>query len=246
MDKDSEEYKEFRKKRNEANRRYYNKPDIKVRRKIYKKEYDKKNKFKISEYCKKYSSKPEVKTRIKKWREDNKEHLRLKGIEYRKKNRIRLNKQDKLAYHKKNTPEFRTFEMKRAKKFREENKDLIKQYKRKYNKSPKGKLTATKYVHKRLSRIHGSKFTLTKKQIKEIKERDKVCVYCGSSVKLELDHIIPLSKKGDGIFYNFVIACSKCNKTKSNIDVFKWCQSEKIEVPKIVLEGLYKMKRSNI
>jgi len=38
MEKDSEKYKEFRRKANIRNRRYYNKPEVKARKKIYRKE----------------------------------------------------------------------------------------------------------------------------------------------------------------------------------------------------------------
>ena len=45
-----EEYKEFRRKRNLANKKYYSKPEVKEKIKIYKKKHDLDNKEKISEY----------------------------------------------------------------------------------------------------------------------------------------------------------------------------------------------------
>ena len=83
---------------------------------------------------------------------------------------------------------------------------------------------------------------LTREKIKEIFERDKVCVYCGSNIKLELDHVISLDKGGTCLSNNIVLACAKCNRSKSGRDVFYWCNLEGIEVPLIVLELLEKQK----
>jgi hypothetical protein len=55
---------------------------------------------------------------------------------------------------------------------------------------------------------------------------------------LEIDHVVPLDKGGSCMFNNLVIACAKCNRSKSGRDVIYWCKLEGIEVPKIVLEIL--------
>lgn len=56
----------------------------------------------------------------------------------------------------------------------------------------------------------------------EIFQRDKfTCQYCGKSkdedsVKLELDHIVPLSAGGTDDYHNLTTSCKKCNQGKSN------------------------------
>lgn len=55
----------------------------------------------------------------------------------------------------------------------------------------------------------------------QILQRDGYrCRYCGRSpkdgVKLEIDHIIPVSKGGTNDVRNLVTACQQCNRGKSN------------------------------
>jgi len=40
------------------------------------------------------------------------------------------------------------------------------------------------------------------------------CVYCGSDVDLEYDHIIPIAKGGSSTVQNIQILCQKCNRKK--------------------------------
>lgn len=51
----------------------------------------------------------------------------------------------------------------------------------------------------------------------EVWRRDKgKCAVCGSSEKLEYDHIIPVSKGGSNTARNIQLLCEKCNRQKGN------------------------------
>lgn len=55
---------------------------------------------------------------------------------------------------------------------------------------------------------------------------DGHCVYCGRSVdRLEIDHLEPLSKGGNGNIENLIPCCRWCNASKSNKDLVDWLYS---------------------
>jgi 5-methylcytosine-specific restriction endonuclease McrA len=62
----------------------------------------------------------------------------------------------------------------------------------------------------------------TKAQRDEVFKRAKgLCEYCKSQEKysnaaFEVEHIIPISQSGETILENLALACSGCNKFKSN------------------------------
>ena len=41
------------------------------------------------------------------------------------------------------------------------------------------------------------------------------CVYCGSSGRLTLDHVVPRSRGGDSVWENVVTSCAPCNLRKA-------------------------------
>lgn len=124
------------------------------------------------------------------------------------------------------------------KKWVAKNKEQVREQVRNWQKSKRGKILCRKNNHKRRALLKNSLFSLTIKDIDRIFERDIGCVYCNSLNSRELDHIIPISKGGSTIFNNMVLACRYCNCSKGNKDVFSWCKSKKIIVPKIVISLL--------
>jgi|GEM_PF-2461720 len=241
MEKGSKEYVEFRKRCNIASKKYDSKPEVKTKKKIYRKVYDIKNKERISEYGKIIRARPETKTRMKQWRESNKEHIR----EYHSNPEVKAKKKisDRKYYNKRRAdPENVKKDLKKQREYRKNNLKKMNEYNAKYYKSPKGIISYTYHNHKRLATIKGRPCDLSNDKVKEIFERDRVCVYCGSNIKLELDHIVPLKLNGNSLHNNFVVACKKCNTSKSGRDVLWWCKLKKIQIPEIVIELLDSQK----
>ncbi len=53
---------------------------------------------------------------------------------------------------------------------------------------------------------------------RNIFDRDlHTCQYCGSTKRLTVDHIIPVSKGGQNIWKNMVTCCFSCNNKKGNL-----------------------------
>jgi 5-methylcytosine-specific restriction endonuclease McrA len=81
------------------------------------------------------------------------------------------------------------------------------------------------------SRLYNSDVKLWKKISLEVFERDKfTCAYCGKTGgKIEVDHIVPISKGGSNHLSNLVTACVKCNRQKKDktIDEFMLWREEK-------------------
>lgn len=55
----------------------------------------------------------------------------------------------------------------------------------------------------------------------------KACCYCGATVALTLDHLIPKIKGGPDFADNLVWACKSCNSSKSDTDLLEWCNSKR-------------------
>jgi hypothetical protein len=54
---------------------------------------------------------------------------------------------------------------------------------------------------------------------------DFTCAYCGArGVKLECDHVVPVSRGGSNSDENLVAACKPCNRSKSNMLVEEWAR----------------------
>lgn len=47
----------------------------------------------------------------------------------------------------------------------------------------------------------------------------KMCVYCGATDQLVIDHIVPIIKGGTGELHNLTKSCVRCNSMKSDFDI---------------------------
>ena len=87
----------------------------------------------------------------------------------------------------------------------------------KYQKTPLGLMAKKRMEKKRKYAIASSDSTLTLKEWEGIlKQYDYRCAYCQKPLKLEMDHVIPLSKGGTHTRETIVPACRACNAKKGN------------------------------
>ena len=166
---------------------YYLKKGEEIRRKVN--EYQKNNRFKISE-------------RVKKRIENNPAYRRLRA-KYRK------------EYYQKNKEKL----IKYAQNYRGKNKEVILAKNRAWGKTEHGRFVKNEAHRKRYAREKFSNEVGNHSQEEWIKllERFKgKCAYCGSSKKIEVDHIIPISKGGDNKISNIQPLCRSCNSRKKD------------------------------
>lgn len=99
--------------------------------------------------------------------------------------------------------------------WREDNREHTKEYAVQYRKEkPEIKRLSES---KRRARKMGGKGHVSAEQLMELYAIQRgECIYCGTLLKdgYEMDHIIPLSRKGDHHITNIQLLCSKCNGTK--------------------------------
>jgi len=98
-----------------------------------------------------------------------------------------------------------------------------KEYQRKGGTALSCKASCAKRRAQKKQSISGS---VTPKTIKNMFERfGHACVYCGSTERLTMDHLIPLSRGGTNVESNLVSACYSCNCSKGPKDSFEWFQT---------------------
>jgi 5-methylcytosine-specific restriction endonuclease McrA len=72
-------------------------------------------------------------------------------------------------------------------------------------------------------------FKVTKKELQRL--YNSPCAYCGSTNKIEIDHVIPLVKGGTHSIGNLTSACRTCNASKNKDFLTVW-KKKNIERPR--------------
>jgi 5-methylcytosine-specific restriction endonuclease McrA len=109
-------------------------------------------------------------------------------------------------------------------KYRQENAEYYRNYKREYCSTDKGKAVRKMIDHKRRMAEVELGFKLnTEDWLEVLTYFNRSCAYCGKeSDSLAMEHVVPISKRGETIKENIVPACKSCNSSKSNKELFKW------------------------
>lgn len=145
----------------------------------------------------------------------NKSVLAMKGDhlaihiteEERKQRELEKKKKDELA------------RIERAKREEErEKREIAEKLKKKQRKRELEKIVTQELIDKgELFGDQPKRPPIPREVVDAVYSRDKgVCVYCGSTDNLQLDHIIPFSKGGATTIENLQLLCQKCNLEKSN------------------------------
>lgn len=104
-----------------------------------------------------------------------------------------------------------------------QHKDERREYNARWNKNNPGK--STLYWRKRKAIQNGASLVdFTDLQWKELLGKyDYSCAYCGASnIKLQQDHVHPVSRGGNHTASNIVPACISCNSSKKDRTLEQW------------------------
>lgn len=200
---------------------------------ILRKKMPYKNKEKEKEYQRSYQ---------KKWRKDNKDkwkqirdksESRVERIEYKNKWQKESPKAKLIRENfKENNP---NTQREYSKRWVKNNPDKDKEKGRKFYYTLKGTVKRLKSHDKRRLGIDNKEITID--LIKLVNDRDKNCVYCKKSfnnlIEVEYDHINPFKPFSK---FNMVRCCINCNRSKSNANVFEWCEFKGYVISEIVLD----------
>lgn len=149
-------------------------------------------------------------SRVRQWAQDRKEQKR----EYDKKRRIEKADQIreiKKAYYQNNKQEI----LAHNKEHRKSILEKMREYSRKWKKRHKDKVNES--TRNRRARIRGNGGVLTKQEWQMILEKyDHKCLRCGSTDRIEADHVIPISRGGKNVASNIQPLCRICNASKHN------------------------------
>lgn len=130
----------------------------------------------------------------------------------------------------------KTCDSEKGKKYREENKEKLKETKRKYIKTKHGKQVMRKLMLKRRELVTlGIQRTVKPITADEwekcLKYFNYSCAYCGTHESklehtLEQEHVIPLIKGGTYDVKNIIPSCRICNVSKKDRDLDEWFKTK--------------------
>ncbi|MEB3383156.1 HNH endonuclease [Flavobacterium psychrophilum] len=69
----------------------------------------------------------------------------------------------------------------------------------------------------------------------------QICNYCGSNIKLSLDHIFPQKFGGKDDAENLIFACKTCNSSKGKKDLMEWMIYRNEFLPLMVIRRYIKL-----
>ena len=156
-------------------------------------------------------------------REDKREHLLAKKMEW--------------YYNNLEGAKRREVERQKRRRTDPELKRKLREYHRRYYRTPKGMAIAQHNGAKRRAQKLKLPTDLTSDKWLEILDFFNYrCVYCGVSGRMAMDHVIPLHQNGHHVSGNVLPACKSCNSSKKERTLEEFLGNEQYT------EWLHKMK----
>ncbi len=171
------------------------------------------------------NNRAKVTQKARRWRKNNPERTREIWRKWEGENRDKRPLQPSRA-----SPAAKQKRKKRIAGWREQNRERVNGYTRKFRKNNFEVVSARErvYANKRRMQKLGNGGSHTAEDINEIRALQHYkCAYCPASVerKYHVDHIIPLSAGGRNDRSNLQILCRCCNLSKSKRDPIEFAQS---------------------
>lgn len=174
----------------------------------------------------KYHKTEKWKEAMKRWHKNPKRIETEKRYHAKEETKRLNNERVKKNYHEKlkNNPEYKEKRRKMYEKYVEENIDKVREIRRnagkKYRKTELWKIVLNLGRHKRRV-VQRSEDAITKEEWLEILSNTKwCCKFCWSNERIEMDHIIPISKWWRHTRENLQPLCRSCNAKKNDIIIY--------------------------
>lgn len=175
------------------------------------------------EKMREYNARPEVKA-AKAAREKLYDKTPVRAAAHRERGREYVSRPEVKAHYKSYMAEYKLRPGKREEmnaahvRWSRTHPEAARETWRRYYQTPKGKLADQAHKNARRARLANVESTLTRKQWSEILAAfSGRCAYCGSAVRITMDHVVPVSREGGHVPSNVVPACFSCNSRKNDV-----------------------------